>query len=460
MTNHVLPPIGGGGSGGRESVTVSGSPFADLTALETWSQANPSELLNNDTQVAVAQVGTSPNFIVYEWIGADGVYSADSWANMSGLTGEQTAAVQSIIDLDDNSIPIGMSGALTESDGIQDSSGWDIQGRVRANDLESDRDSIDVGDILRLSEDGGIIRQVDTTLLQSFYAATSQENADRSTTKAARIARTAETEVTLQPDKSENQAGNYSFQAPVTFNRNITEITIEMAQNVDNVRITFRENNSSGPILWESHTDQVWEAGGGYTFVADTETQLDLIDSARVDTTIPLFVTIERFTNPSQMVVKGATIMGQFLPFLRQKYTIQTRVELADASEITQPLGYATINNFERINNNWESFGNVQLDNTESQVNEIEIVALKVQNNASNHDFRIVYGGTNAAHAGEIYYTGNLTASASGAYLITMTATATAIPSETDVVLESQGMAVSGSRVDHQSTMIKYQERS
>lgn len=123
MTSHVLPPISGGGGGGRESVLVTGSPFADLSALETWSQANPSELLNNETQVATAQVGTSPNFITYEWIGANGVYSANSWSNSTGLTGPQTAAVNSIINLSDDDLPRASSGTLIDSNMSQESDG-------------------------------------------------------------------------------------------------------------------------------------------------------------------------------------------------------------------------------------------------------------------------------------------------------------------------------------------------
>ena len=47
-------PIGGGGGTARVPVLVSGSPFADLTALETWSQSNASELHNDAEQYATA----------------------------------------------------------------------------------------------------------------------------------------------------------------------------------------------------------------------------------------------------------------------------------------------------------------------------------------------------------------------------------------------------------------------
>lgn len=116
MTSHVLPPVNGGGGGARVPVTVSGSPFADLPALEAWSQANPTELLNNDENVAVALVGTAPNFITYEWVGQNQVYAANQWSNETTLTPEQTAAVQSIINLPDNSVPKAVGGQLLDGE--------------------------------------------------------------------------------------------------------------------------------------------------------------------------------------------------------------------------------------------------------------------------------------------------------------------------------------------------------
>lgn len=82
-------PIGGGGGQARVPNLVSGSPFADLSALETWSQANASELHNSETEYATAQVGTAPDFLTYEWIGPDMSYQANSWSNMNSLTLEQ-----------------------------------------------------------------------------------------------------------------------------------------------------------------------------------------------------------------------------------------------------------------------------------------------------------------------------------------------------------------------------------
>lgn len=79
---------GSGGGGARTTVLLSGSPFDTLALLETYSQANPSELLNNSTEVALAVVTADPtpaNNGTYEYSGQNGVYQADRWVMFSGL---------------------------------------------------------------------------------------------------------------------------------------------------------------------------------------------------------------------------------------------------------------------------------------------------------------------------------------------------------------------------------------
>ena len=79
---------GSGGGGARTTVLLSGSPFDTLALLETYSQANPDELLNNSTEVALAVVTADPtpaNNGTYEYSGQNGVYQADRWVMFSGL---------------------------------------------------------------------------------------------------------------------------------------------------------------------------------------------------------------------------------------------------------------------------------------------------------------------------------------------------------------------------------------
>lgn len=131
------PGAGGGGSS-RTPVLVSGSPFADFTALDTWSQTNTSELLNNSTQYATAQVGASPDFVLYEWVGADQVYSADGWSSTSSITPEDRSTLDSIQSLTDMALPRAESGNLVDSpmsEGADDSLQTDGTIQVGTNTL-------------------------------------------------------------------------------------------------------------------------------------------------------------------------------------------------------------------------------------------------------------------------------------------------------------------------------------
>ena len=103
MTTGYVSGIGinGGSSSTPVPVVVSGSPFADYDALDTWSQANPSELLNNENFYATAELDDGTN---YQWEGADGVYSANGWIRVNGLNNEEQEAVDSIVNAPDNEI--------------------------------------------------------------------------------------------------------------------------------------------------------------------------------------------------------------------------------------------------------------------------------------------------------------------------------------------------------------------
>lgn len=106
-------PSGEGGAS-RVPILVAGSPFADLAALETWSQSNQTQLLNNATNYAVALVGVANNRIQYEWVGLNQTYAANSWASMSGLTPAESAFIQSGINLPDHSVPRSLGGVLMQ----------------------------------------------------------------------------------------------------------------------------------------------------------------------------------------------------------------------------------------------------------------------------------------------------------------------------------------------------------
>lgn len=457
----------GGGSGGRQNVLVSGSPFADEAALEVWAQANPTLLINSETQVSVAFV----NGQLWEYQGVTGVYASGQWADITpdGLTPEMIDDINSIGALTNRKVPMGSPNGLVDSIASQP----DDSAVIFDGEIGTTRTTVRVGDNLTLGEDGAAAVLSDMIDNIRALPAGTLLNDDGSTGVNIVLRRDQLQEQVLQSLDNETQTGNWTAWVPVTADRIISKIRVRFAQEATGVRFTIRQadnqTQTDGPVLYRSHTDTVWNDGGGFSVTADPvggpgSYEVNLENSAKVLLGKFVYVVVEQNTQGTgDIEFRGATIdiagATQFYAYLEQTFLIETRDELALKSDISEPLGYATITNLERIDNNWESFGKVQLDNILSQVNDIDVAVIKTQNNASSHDFRIVYGGTNASHAGEVYYTGNLTSSVAGSYIISLAATVTAIPSESSVVLEAQAVQVSGSRVDHQSTMITYQER-
>lgn len=128
--------FGGESGGARTTVLLSGSPFATLAALESYSQANPDELFNNPEQVAMAVVNADPdsdNNGTYEYAGPNLSYAAGRWVMFSGLNAEDiknlyesnpdtnaftnsdSTTVSSVQSVADGTIPVIVSGQATEA---------------------------------------------------------------------------------------------------------------------------------------------------------------------------------------------------------------------------------------------------------------------------------------------------------------------------------------------------------
>ena len=131
---------GAGGGGARVTVLLTGSPFSTLAALEAYSAANPSELLNNTDQVSLAVVNSDgANNGTYEYSGVSGVYVTGQWVMFSGLdasdiknlyesnpdtnafTNTDTNAVASVAGLSENSIPVATASGLQDGPQSYDS---------------------------------------------------------------------------------------------------------------------------------------------------------------------------------------------------------------------------------------------------------------------------------------------------------------------------------------------------
>ena len=153
-------------------------------------------------------------------------------------------------------------------------------------------------------------------------------------------------EFQAQPDTDATRQGNYAFPAPISFDRVIKNLQFKFTQQVTGVRLILQEVNSSGPIIFQSHTDAEWEAGEGLDVDVNGNGIIDLFDPEQgtpllFETSIPLWVTIEKFGDDSDLILEGTVLNplapGTFLPFTIQDYFIETREELVN-SKIYTPV--------------------------------------------------------------------------------------------------------------------------
>lgn len=115
----TLLNLGGRGGAARIPIRISGGPFATLALLEAWSASNATELRNNVTNFATALVGTSPNFITYNWEGDDQSYAANRWSAQTAagttLTTEELMDLRSIGNLTSGTLPVASATGLEDS---------------------------------------------------------------------------------------------------------------------------------------------------------------------------------------------------------------------------------------------------------------------------------------------------------------------------------------------------------
>ncbi len=147
-----------------------------------------------------------------------------------------------------------------------------------------------------------------------------------------------------QPLNETSNVGNYSFPAPVTFQRVISQIQFKLVTQITGVRLTIQEINASGPIIYQSHNDEEWQAGEGLNVLPNGDCIINLLDPDQgtpilVEPAITLWVTIEKFDNPSELDLIGTVLSplapGVFLPFVLQEYFIEERSGLVNAKIYT-----------------------------------------------------------------------------------------------------------------------------
>ena len=382
---------GGGGGGARSPVVVSGSPFADAAALEAWSVLNPSELVNNDTNYATAMAGGAS----YEWRGSNGVYSTGSWFRQNALTVIEQQNVDSITGLTLATVPV--KGAQGLSDSIATQTG--MSQIMVDGELGTTKDTVVVGQGLRISEDGGTVRLDDAIDNISAIPVGTVLNADGTTGVNYALRRHTPTSAVVQPVQTETNIGTWSAHVPVTPpTRILKELRVRFAQPATGIRFTLRAASSNtqtdGIILFQSHTDAEWNNGSGYSVIESPvgapENFSVVIDrSAKVIENTILYVVVEQNTQGTgDIELRGinTTIGGVtgFFAYLEQDYVLEAQDLIPLASNVPLPsLHEFSINIASRVDLNTDL--NVQQTLTFDTTGHSQFTALEL----------IVTAGTN-----------------------------------------------------------------
>lgn len=314
---------GPSGRGGGGRTTFNAGTFADLAALNTWGAANLNSLFNNNDEdttnnaanVTVATVGD----LTYEWSGTNKPASYPSG-------GAWTIRAGAGLSLDPN-IPDGT--LLMKSGGSDPELARTIatqngsNGVVVDGEISSSRDSVNIGEGLTISEDGGAAKLTDRIDNLEALAAGTLLNPDGTTGANAVLRRFDPQNVVVQPNDDENQQGNWVAWVPITSTRIIDDVTIRHIGTATGVRLVLRDaanqTQTDGPILFQSHTEAQAEAGQGLT----------LTDG---DVTIP-------FQNGAKLV-QGRFVYIQLTQNPSGTGTIDLRGRVFDIAGITQFYSY------------------------------------------------------------------------------------------------------------------------
>lgn len=351
-----LPTAGSGGVTQRQVVHPN-SPFTDgpengagdLNTFFNASQTNRDTLRNvidstNDANNVVTIVMAGGQS--YRWGGEDQptTYSADSWIDiqMDELVSGDREALDSVKGLTSGTVPVATSQGLGDSLVTQpDDSGIMVDGEV-----SSTKDTINIGQGLSLSEDGLDIKATNPVENLEAIPLRTLLNSDGTTGQNLAVNRSDRQMVVLQPAFSETNTGTWSAHVPVTETRIVKAIGSRFASVATGVRVTARNASSTsdttGVILYQSHTDQEWNNGGGIDIVAaPAVTTVNIDNSAKFIQGNLVYVVIEQHpTGTGTLEIQGITttigpIGPQFFAYLEQTYVIETLNQVAMQNELS-----------------------------------------------------------------------------------------------------------------------------
>ncbi len=291
-----------GGSGARTTNVLNGSPFADFAALETYSQANLSELINSSSEVAVATV---TGLAVYEWAGEDTPASyTNSWIVRENLA-------DGISMVDDGFIPL-KSGTDLVNSSLRETPTQIISTKT----IVAPDASLVVGNY-SISNGGFNLGFEELTEERTFYPVVSELETAGSTEPFYWRLGAIITAPSLTPDNESVTGTSIQWVRPVSQTGVGLQYIFRSDIDTDDVNLVVRLN---------SHTDtpaifDYQRATGGLFNITTGNNTLDLPVPLFFETGKDLYVTVESANNISLRGDSG-------VPYLEIQGRPATRIEI------------------------------------------------------------------------------------------------------------------------------------
>lgn len=148
------------------------------------------------------------------------------------------------------------------------------------------------------------------------------------------------TEVVIQADDSNVNTVPLLWTFTQLASAWVKGVVVRATVAVSGVRITLRQTNASGPILFQTASDAELIAGGGATLSAFGDSTILFPQKIEVFAGAVMHVTIDRYDMGTQTFVqtgislRGQTISGQFVPYQRSQRQNLTRRPLVIGSDL------------------------------------------------------------------------------------------------------------------------------
>tara|TARA_R110002020_G_scaffold475890_1_gene713748 strand:+ start:19757 stop:21286 length:1530 start_codon:yes stop_codon:yes gene_type:complete len=351
------PSTGGGGGAGFQLFIQSDNNqgvYADSAARNTYFAANQSEvdrLARNEFLIIKLDDNGSGDVAYQQYTGAEGSYVPADWVDVTSLVqGERglPGDAATVANLSPRTAPIKSATEEELVDSLMTQPSEDIV--VVDGEIGFTRTTARIGDNLTLGEDGAAAILSDMIDGTRALSAGTLVNDDGSTGDNVVIRRDNLQAAVAQPMDNETQLGDWTAWVPVTADRIIKKLRLRFAQNATGVRLTMRQADDQtqidGPILYRSHTDTVWNNGGGFSITSDPaggpgSYEIELENSAKVLDEKFVYLVVEQNTQGTGAIeFRGATLdiegITQFYAYLEQTFLTESRDVIALSDDIQE----------------------------------------------------------------------------------------------------------------------------